>query len=189
MEYGDTFDASKVTTREGLLGALLEAALRDVESLTVTKERASLVMTDEAVSQNEALFAAKPEVGLREFVDAQDGASGKFAAFVATVGNPFLITCAAFEAFKGGYDELRSQLAQHAAVCVYGEDRLEACLHAVLGVVVRNNATDLLLAGSAQEQKDIANRFLLSCIERAVELALTAKPETARAGATPAAPN
>lgn len=188
MEYEDTFDASKVTTREGLLSALLEAALRDVESLTVTKERASLVMTDEAVSQNEALFAAKPEVGLREFVDAQDGASGKFAAFVATVGNPFLITCAAFEAFKGGYDELRSQLAQHA-VCVYVEDRLEACLHAVLGVVGRNNATDLLLAGSAQEQKDIASRFLLSCIERAVELALTAKPGTARASATPAAIN
>lgn len=72
MEYEDTFDASKVSTREGLLGELLEAALHDVKSLTVTKERASLVMTDEAVSENEALFAAKPEIGLREFVDAQD---------------------------------------------------------------------------------------------------------------------
>lgn len=188
MEYEDTFDASKVTTREGLLSVLLEAALRDVESLTVTKERASLVMTDEAVSENEALFAAKPEIGLREFVDAQDNVGGKFAAFMATVGNPFLVTYAAFEAFNGGYDELRGQAASHAVGIIIA-GRIDACLYAVLRVVENNHAAELMLANSNQEQKDIASRFLLSCIERAVELALTANPGTAQASATPAATN
>lgn len=188
MDREDTFDASKLSTREGLLSTLLEAALHDVKSLTVTKERAALMMTDEAVSENEALFAAKPEIGLREFVDAQDNVGGKFAAFMATVGNPFLVTYAAFEAFKGGYDELRGQAESHAVDIIFG-GRLDACLNAVLRAAESNHAAELMLASSVQEQKDIANKFMLSCIERAVVLALTAKPGTVQTGSTPAATN
>lgn len=188
MDREDTFDASKLSTREGLLGGLLEAALHDVESLTVTKERAALMMTDEAVSENEALFAAKPEIGLREFVDAQDNVGGKFAAFTATVGNPFLVTYAAFEAFKGDLDGLLL-LVQLSAFDSLIDSRIGACTTTVMRVVGRNHTAELMLATSVAEQKRIADRFMLSCIERAVELALTAKPQTVQVGGTSIAVN
>lgn len=165
-------DTEAMKTREGLLEQLKQSALADVEQLTVTRERAALVMTDEAIERNAALFASKPEVGLVEFMDAQDSLGGKFAAFVAIVGNPFLVSCAAFRALLGGYDDLVLCVSLSGLRSMILGD-VEGCISVisdvcVLSGIVRPGATD-------EENQAEANKFFADCLRQATEWALSTK--------------
>lgn len=164
-------DETVVRTREWLLEQLKQAAMADVQQLTCTKERALNVMTDEAAERHNELFASSAEVGLQEFMDAQDTLGGRFAAFVATVGNPNLVSYAALCRMPGGYDDLAMVVSISAMKSlIYGG--LTGCTELVgdvgcrLGIMTAEREM-------SPEERAAADRLLGECITYAVELALS----------------
>ncbi len=172
-------------TNEQLLEKLKQAALADVVGLTCTKEQALRVMTDEVVEKNAALFAAKPVVGLQEFIDAQDTPAGKYAAYLATTQDGALIVTAAFAAL----------LAADATADLTGFVRLymiyralggqtEACI-LVVGAVCEELEI-ITNEKSREDNRAAADEFFQSCMRQAVAWALAGEAGLAIAGdATP----
>lgn len=159
-------------TNESVLAELKEAALADVKYLTCTRERALMVMTDEAVAGNAALFAAKPEIGLREFVGTQDSIGGRFAAFVATVQHPFLLTWVALSKLPKDDDAL-IRIATMSGLTSIVSGELDACTDVVADVCLRLGIVGI--GRPREENQAAADAFMDGCINEAVELALSTK--------------
>lgn len=157
-----------------MLSDLRAAALVDVKCLSATLADILPVVSSEFAERNSALFEPTGSVGLREFVDAQSSVGGKYAAFYATVGNPFLIVSLLLSKMAG-HSEQGARAAEVCAdvfpfkVMLLGdiESTTELAVRAigVLGLV--DDCVD------KEESQKIADDFFLGVINEAVELAYT----------------
>lgn len=155
-------------TREQALEKMKEAATEKGVPTVVTLEGAKVVLADELLESNKALFeAGGGKVDLREFAAAQTTAGSKLAAFIAAGQNMNLMSYLAMSKLQSLGDLQRVSSFCALATMLRGE--FEAML-----ITFSNVAEVLGMLSDAQTQEETEatiDKFVMGLLDEAVELA------------------